>query len=178
MFDYELLRAIKLRETTWEKAGFLEQLSNVEKDELTILLDIGSDILVNDKESDNQIDSEIQVVFLPCIRRIYTGLYSWYTTSRIFVDIVIKDEMIDPKNSKAIPFVFSNPEAIHNMLLTKYEVLKKGMSVLTTTDTQAESTALLCDDYIRSVKELVRKDIDNVMKVVNREMLLNEILDK
>jgi len=170
MFDYELLRAIKLRETTWEKAGFLEQLSNVEKDELTILLDIGSDILVNDKESDNQIDSEIQVVFLPCIRRIYTGLYSWR--------LIFWDEMIDPKNSKAIPFVFSNPEAIHNMLLTKYEVLKKGMSVLTTTDTQAESTALLCDDYIRSVKELVRKDIDNVMKVVNREMLLNEILDK
>jgi uncharacterized protein YnzC (UPF0291/DUF896 family) len=52
------------------------------------------------------------------------------------------------------------------------------MGVLTTTDTQAESTALLCDDYIRSVKELVRKDIESVKKIVNREMLLSEILDK
>lgn len=160
----ELMSRLKSGSITWEESGLLEKLSDMQKVEIKKLFDIGINIV------SNETDIEIQQVLLPCIRRIYSGLYDWYVTSQTYIS------MVGQKNVDGLPFVFSNPETIHNMLLTKYRILKKGMDVLTTTDTQAETTALLCEDYIRSVKELVRKDIESVKKIINREIVLDELL--
>jgi hypothetical protein len=159
----ELIRRIRSGETTWEESGLLKGLTDIEKVEVKKLFDIGIDI------ASNESDSEIRTLILPCIRRIYSGLYSWSINSQIYRETCTGD-------CTGLPFIFANPDDIHNMLITKYKVLKKGMSVLATTDIDAEACSLLCDDYIRSVKELVRKDIGAVKKVINREMLLSELL--
>lgn len=130
----------------WEKTGFLDGLTSG-KEEISKLFSDACEISI----SCNLDDSKFQI-YLPCIRRIFTGLQELGERKKVsdLTRIITAQDVLDEINSK-------------------FDKMMNGLSVLDTTDIQAETCALICQNYINRVS-------DNI-PVYERNIKIIKILD-
>lgn len=113
----------------WENTGLLDGLDLNIKDELCELY---SKALIHSRQIG--LRDDLWQIYLPCIRRIYIG-----------VNDLGKRKKID--NLRLIVTV----EDVLYEITSKYDKLMDGMSVLDTTDTQADTCLLICQNFINRV---------------------------
>lgn len=147
----ELLNALESGEITWESSGLLDGLSDIQKREIEPIFNSALRILAN------ETDDDIKQILVPCIRRVYSEL------SKI-------------EGIPNLAIVFTDAEKIHSDLVSKYKILKNGIDILECYDSQAESVFMICENYCRSIRAMVRKDRDGVIKMTNRDINLSNIL--
>lgn len=120
--------------TKWENSGLLEGIEENHRSNLIQLFEIGAELIDN-----NRFNEEVKTIIFPVIRRIYHLVVSDKNRYYLYEE----DKNLDDKI-----FKFINVDDILNKLqivhVTVFNTVSKYYKFI---DTQAEMTALFCQDY-------------------------------